>query len=359
MTPTRLEWPPGPPPPVDGLQDAFRTADRRRARSALAAVVPVVAATALALSASLQVGGTDSLQLPPSQHGPVTTTDRQSPDLPGAELSETTGGAAPHPAPAARPAPEPAGGAANAPAAPAVQAQPQAPSTRAETLFFDARKSASTRVRVTERVHPHLAQAVFSRSGRYAGVWIVNARGVLVAAAVELYNDGDRRLRHYSTTPDDLPAGTYTVYVLGTGPTSVSIPLDKREEGLQATATRPATVAYASKARPMATTETEASLRLHLPTSSSMAGFAGGYVETPGSMTSTVAVCLPHRDAPCAAGDPQQEKSSQVTVDGGYGVSFDLTGSLLDDRRDVLLDGTVHGTGSTVFTCWSIAVALT
>jgi hypothetical protein len=340
---------------VDGLQDAFRSADRRRARAAIGATLPVVIAAALVLSTSMRPGGTDSLDLPPSKPVPAPVVPQV--DEPAMPAAGTSGGEQ-QPAPASSDAPAVAGAPQAAPAQPAPRPQPQASSSRRGALFFDARKSASTRIRLTERVHPHLAQTAFSRSGSYAGVWIVDARGEVVAVALELRNAGDRRLRHYTRTPDTLPAGSYTVYVLGTGPTSVSIPLDQREQGLQATATRSATVAYASTARPLAATEMEAKLRLHLPTSPKMAGLAGGFVETPGSMSSTVAVCLPHRDAPCSSADPQKEESSQVTVDGGYGVSFDLTGDLLDDRRDVLLTGTVRGTGSTVFTCWSLTVAL-
>src|SRR5689334_23971362 len=79
MTHTLPTWTPGPPPPIDGLAAAFRAADRRRARTAGMALVPVVALVAAVLTTtSMRPGGTDSLQLPPSQRGPVAPTVPQT-----------------------------------------------------------------------------------------------------------------------------------------------------------------------------------------------------------------------------------------------------------------------------------------
>ena len=357
-TPTRLEWPPGPPAPADGLHAAFRAADRRKARRALATAVPVVVAAALAMTASLQAGGTDSLQLPPAQHVPVTDTDRQLPKAPVVEAPQLAG-SVPGQGPAAGTA---AGGdvagddggqaqpAATAPARPPKPAPPGS---------FDllAQHSARVQVRLAKATHPAFSAAHFTRSGRYAGIWVVDSHGTVVGSALQIAGTSGNPDRKYSESPDVLPAGTYTFYVLGEGRTTAHVPLPSGETGVNKTATRTVAASYLTKAYTMQPIETNVALRLHLPKTSAV-GYAGGYIETPGSAASTVDVCLPRRDAKCAAGDPHQNNNSQVTVGGGFSVTLAVTPTLLRQGRDDLLTVQAHGTGSTVMTCWSFTVSL-
>jgi hypothetical protein len=318
----------------------------------------MVVAVAFAVTTSWQVGDTDSLQIPPARHVPASTS---MPEPAAADsLAPGRPGSAGQPGSASFPAGVGSGGSGGSvadPARPAAAPQPS-PAPRppaAGSLVFESEGNARVQVRLATSTHPELSDAEVERSGRYAGVWIVDGHGTVVGAVLDLVNTAGKPDRRYSTTPAFLPAGTYTAYVVGDGPARVRIPLRSGEKGLAATATRAVRVTYATTSHTMGATETSASLRLHLPTSSAV-GFTGGYMDTPGGAASTVSVCLPHRDAACASGDPQRNDSSQLNVGGGYGVTFVLTPSLLDQRRDVLLTNDVYGSG-TEMTCWSFTVA--
>src|SRR4051812_19487921 len=200
MTPTYFQWRPGPPPPADGLRSAFRAADRRRARTAIAAAVPVVVALALTMTTSLQSVGTDSLQLPPAKRVPVTKMDRQLPDAstatapkaaqqPGALARSSAAAGAPRAAAPGQPA-----------AAPAAAPDPSpAPGGYIDVV---AQRSARVQIRLPRATHPDFFRTVFDRTGHYAGVWLLNADGAVVGSALELIGPDGKRAPRYST---DLP----------------------------------------------------------------------------------------------------------------------------------------------------------
>jgi hypothetical protein len=356
MTLTRLEWPPGPPPPADGLHTAFRAADRRRARSAaVLAVVPALLATALVMTTALHNSGTDSLQLPPAERGPATTTERQAPDaaVAGGDAAQVAGQPAPAPAaapPAAGSAPAGESRSAGVATAPAPKPAP------AGSIDVVAQRSARVQIRLTKATHPDFFRTAFDRSGRYAGVWVVNADGDVVGATLELVDRKGQPADRFTQSLPVLPAGTYTFYVAGAGPTGVHIPLESGEKGLSARATRAVTSTYTTTSHTLSPAETSGSLRMHLPTTPGV-GYAGGFIDNAGGVASTVTACLPRRDAECQSGDPESD-GTQLTVGGSVGSVFDLTPDLLRQRRDVLLDADVHGTTPTELVCWSVAIAL-
>jgi hypothetical protein len=354
MTMTRPTWTLGPPPPADGLQSAFRAADRRRVRAAAMVTGPALLIGAAVFVASVPGGGTDSLQLPPSQRS------TSAPTAPNAVAGQQPA-ARTAPAPAAAGGSEPDAGAARAneqaPVVPGVPHETSAPAQGpgATALSVTAARSASTTMRLGSALHPDMTHVSFTRSGTYAGLWILDAHGTTVASAFVITDfTGDR---YYSRTPDVLAPGTYTVYLLAKERVTATVPLGKKESGRRLTATRPATAAYTSTSHTMSAVETSYQQRLHIPVSGAVVGYAGGFVDTrPGGASSSVAVCLPRRDAACASSDPHAAESSALNVGGGYGSSFALTRPLMSERRDVLLDAEVKGTGSTVATCWAFTV---
>jgi hypothetical protein len=244
-------------------------------------------------------------------------------------------------------------------AAPGQQAAAPAPGPgepEEGSLDVVAQRSARVQVRLTRSTHPNFFETAFDRSGRYAGVWVLNSHGAVVGAALELAGQKGKQAQRYTDSPGQLPAGVYTVYVVGDGPTGAHVPLQPGEKGLTATATRAVSAGYTTKSQTLGPAEQSGSLRMRMPATSSI-GFAGGYIDNAGGMASTVTVCLPRRDAECTSRDPESD-GTQVIVGGSVGSVFDLTPKLLRDRRDVLLDTEVHGTTPTDMVCWSFTVAL-
>jgi hypothetical protein len=304
------------------------------------------------MTMSLRPVGTDSLQLPPAKHVPVTTTDASSSD----------GTAATAPMPAAqpgtlgRPLASPAAPHAAGPGQQAAAPAPDPSQPEEGSIDVMAERSARVQVRLTKTTHPDFFETAFDRSGRYAGLWVLDSHGAVVGAALELAGAKGKPAQRFTDHAPFLPAGTYTVYVVGDGPTGAHVPLQPGEKGLTATASRAVSATYTTKSKTMGPAEAAGSLRMGMPATSAV-GFAGGFIDNPGGAASTVTVCLPRRDAECTSRDPESD-GTQVIVGGSVGSVFDVTPKLLRDRRDVLLDAEVHGTTPTELVCWSFTVAL-
>jgi hypothetical protein len=219
-----------------------------------------------------------------------------------------------------------------------------------------AEHSARVTVTLAKEAHPDFYRTVFDRTGRYAGVWVVDEDGVVVGSTLDVVNQKGKTSSRFATSLPVLPAGTYTVYIAGEGPTSAEIPLQSGEKGLTTRATRSVSSTFARKTHTMESAAVSGSLRMRLPTVEGI-GTAGGFIDTVGGVASTVSVCLPRRDAECRSGDPAND-GTQFTLGGSYGSMFDLTPTILDVGRDVLLDAEVHGTNPTELVCWSVVVAL-
>jgi hypothetical protein len=306
------------------------------------------------MTTSLQAGGTDSLQLPPAKHVPVTRTDSRVTGTTTVTAPRTEGQVA-----AVRPSLGRAVAVPDSTAGPRAVAPAAAPGPKqppAGRLDLVAEHSARVQIRLTRTTHPNFFETAFDRTARYAGVWVLDRKGTVVGAALELVGTNGNPPRRYTDSPTLLPAGVYTVYVVGDGPTGAHVPLQPGEKGLSATATRSVTASYATRSQTMGPAETSGSMRLRLPTSRSV-GYGGGFIDNDGGAASTVDVCLPGRDGACTSGDPQSG-GTQVIVDGSVGAAFDLTPDLLSEPRDVLLDADVQATGSTRLTCWWFTVAL-
>lgn len=261
-----------------------------------------------------------------------------------------------HPSPTTRPGLTRAAvapGHATPPAHPA----PARPRPVAGRFEVTATGSASGSLRLRRVIHPDMSHVTFDRSGSYAGVWVLDARGTVVASALLLAGPGHRP---YTSSPDALPAGTYTVYVVGKGRVAARIPLRPGEAGLAMRATRPTTASYAESVHTMHPLDSAYTLRLHVPTAPAF-GYTGGFINTPARAASTVDVCLTQRGAACRHQvDPEYSQSSELNGRGGYyGQSFALPPYAVAEGRDVLVDVHARSTGSTDVTAWTFTVRLT
>ena len=205
-------------------------------------------------------------------------------------------------------------------------------------------------------VHPDLQHVSFTGGGKYAGLWILDARGAVLGSALRLEGAGHRP---YAGSPDALTAGTYTVYLVGDGPVSARIPLGRGEAGLALTVTRPTTASYTETKHVMPATESEATVRLPVPRQPAAMGYAGGFLRSPPRAVTEIDVCLPRRDATCRHHvDPEYAQQTQLGDGGYYGSSFGLSPSTVAEERDVLVSVEAHSTQPTVVTAWRFTVRL-
>jgi hypothetical protein len=205
-------------------------------------------------------------------------------------------------------------------------------------------------------LHPDLSRVTFTSNGSYAGLWILDAHGTVVGNALRLKGPGHRP---YTSTPDALPAGTYTVYVVGQGHVVASVPLRRGEQGLSLTATRATTASYLETRHTMQRLESTSAVRLHIPSAPAAMGYGGGFIDTPAHGATSVDVCLARRDAGCRHHvDPEYSQDAQLADRGYYGASFALPPYLVDEGRDVLVTVDTHSTGATAVTAWVFTVRL-
>src|SRR4051812_10710196 len=217
--------------------------------------VLVVPALALAIGLT-RSSGPDASPVPPgSQH----------PGAGGAHLSTPSGA---HSRPGEAPARAAVG-----------EHRGAAPAQRPTPARFEvtAASSASVQLRLRRVIHPDLQRTTFTSTGSYAGVWILDAHGNVVGSALRLRGGGHRP---YTSSPDALAAGTYTVYLIGKGRVAAHIPLRAGEAGLSITATRPTTASYTQTRHTIAPTEGRSTVRLPIPDAPASTGYAGGFMLT-------------------------------------------------------------------------------
>ncbi|MDX6274335.1 MAG: hypothetical protein QOJ92_1545 [Frankiales bacterium] len=355
MIETRPSWTPGPPPPADGLREAFRRADQRRAGKALGLTVPTLAAVAAVIVASLPGVNTSSLRVTPADgtsgspvaQAPVAAQPTKAPSLPG---QAGAGGqvSAVEPPKAQGPAVAKPGGTTHIGQA----ALPQ--------FGFDAARSARATMDLRSPRHPDIDGSSLRGGRTYRGLWIVTSRGAVAAAVLEIVRADGSAGRRYTTAAAVLPAGHYTVYVLGDAPVRVSVPLAAGEGGLKVHASRAVVSTYRTTTHSVTALEQAGtvSVRTAVPKSAAAVGFGGGFYSFPGGGTASFDLCLPHHGAACAASDPQESQGPNIQVKGGSGMALSLTRALVAQGRDVLLSAQVRTTGNAVLTSWSFTVNL-
>jgi hypothetical protein len=369
---SRPTWPAGPGPGPDGLERAFRAADRRRLRTAAASATMPVTLAAVVLAAATGSGGVASLDVQPADRG------ASAPAGPGGPARARAGSpASAEPVGAVSREPDAGGDRAGA-AGPGrgADASPPAspfPTMRwpsrqpAEELVLTAATTASTHVVLRTAVHPRHHEAT-TTGGRYAGVYFVSDDGAVAAGVARLPKPAwdpagagtadDSSLREIGDF-SVLPAGGYTVYVFGDAETEVRVPVAGGERGLAATAATPANAVYRESLTTLGPTDTAATDRLPIEQDAGWAGVAGGWFGgATGQGNATFDGCLTRRGAACATGDPYDDASTTAQVGGTTGYHFDVARGFLAEPRDVLSRADFNaGTGAQMLT-WYLLIQL-
>lgn len=369
---SRPAWASGPGPGPDGLERAFRAADRRRLRTAAVSATMPVTLAAVVLAATTGGGGAASLDVQPADRGASATARAGEPARARAGSPASAGpvgavtavpGAGGDRAGAVGPG---RGVAASPPASPfpTLRWPSQQP---AEALVLTAATTARTHVVLPTAVHPRHHETT-ATGGTYAGVYFVSDDGAVAAGVARLPKPAwdptgagaadDSSLREIGDF-SVLPAGGYTVYVFGDAETEVRVPVAGGEPGLAATATTPANAVYRESVTTLGPTDTAAEDRLPIEEDAGWAGVAGGWFGgATGQANATFDGCLARRDAACATGDPYDDASTTAQVGGTTAYHFDVARGFLAEPRDVVSRADVNaGTGAQMLT-WYLLVQL-
>jgi hypothetical protein len=348
-------WQPGPGARPDGLRDAFRRAHRRRVRTAATASLPVVLSV-VTLAALPVTGGTSSLDLSPAGRPNQTGAPGEVADAieaieairPGAAVAGGRAAAAGDRTTAhgSTSAGAPNGSRGNdAPPSP-LPVPTSVPTRPANTGYLDLSStgSASTHIELTDDAFVQAYDTEVTTAGRYAGLYLVSDDGTTRGGLYRMLDTGFSTLDITAGMTElsgafqdgDLPAGGYTVYVLGEGSVRVRVPIWSDGAGITATASTPATVHFGHTSRTFQAGEVEATVRLPITGDTTSVGTAGAIFG--GNKTNSgITICLSARDTACAGDDPQGDSGATVSLAGGTeGGGVEVEEGTLAVDRDVL-----------------------
>ena len=362
-------WDPGPAPPPDGLSTALRAADRRRLRTVLASASVPLAVTCALLASPTAGGGAAGLDMAPAGPGgrgatPSAFAAARSEDTVtahGAARSGDTDASSGGPGRVAPPTGLPT-------ALPTLPTPSGGPSTSPDqSRGFAAAHTASTHVDLPATVHPDFRDAAITVGGTYGGVYLVSDDGTVAGGVLVEPGPDGRRIPttgpSYGTEIGDaseLPAGGYTVYVVGDGATEVAVELAAGEHGLTVTASGPATAAYRRVVDVFATGATSANRRLAVDADGTSVGIAGAWLDSQGNHTNArVTACLAVAASPCTGDDPQDTSTVGVGLAGSaVGAGVVVENGLLDGGRDLVTHGEAAAATDGTLVTWYLVLDL-
>jgi hypothetical protein len=233
-------------------------------------------------------------------------------------------------------------------------------------MVFAAKHAASARVHLPETVHPSMPNDFPEIGGTWGGVYLVGDDGFLGGAVwvprPQWPHNGET-LAPYAVMPmgsalKEIPAGAYTVYVLGDGPVEITLDLRSNELGLAVTATTPARAVYRDVESGFPAGVSSA-VRLPIDADGGWAGIAGGWYDAGPTQPSTIRGCLARPGSGCTADDPSDESFLTVTaVSGLAAFSVDFEPGFLTQRRDVVGRADANSSAESRLAVWYVAVLL-
>lgn len=340
----RPVWPPGLPAAPDGLERAFRAAERRRLRTAVFGTsLPVVVAAVLL--ASTVSSGTGSTSLDPVAPAPLASASLSAYTAPSGRVPAagedevTVGGGARSATTPSGPGTAPSPMAALPPSLP-----PSAPQRVTGELTFRAVSSAKVHIDLQSSVHGRGNRVEIG--GTWGALYLVADDGSLIACIAHLPMprwdpDGSVSRSVEPVTVGDIstiPAGGYTAYVVGDGPVEVTLVLVEDEPGLSVTATEWTASVFRDVNEAVPPKASSHEQRLPIEAGAGWAGIAGGwYGASAAQAGAAVEGCLTVRDEACAGSDPRKRSSTAVTnaVNSSISYRIEVAPGLLATPRDI------------------------